>query len=101
MGRGGSTAALLIEAGEAWLEEGGRTSRALWGGSRVAAGEQLATADAIDGEAIAAYGAALATAALAPKLGRARPHGVRSLGHPDPGAISIAYCLIAATRPRH
>jgi dihydroxyacetone kinase len=152
--RGGSTAALLIEAGEAWSDQGGGTSGALWGGALVAAGEQLATADAIDGEAIAAavtaalqavmalgkaipgdktmvdalqtfsdrlhaglqagvsleqalrqaaeaaYEAALATAALAPKLGRARPHGSRSLGHPDPGAMSLAYCLMAATRPR-
>jgi hypothetical protein len=23
-----------------------------------------------------------------------------SLGHPDPGAMSLAYCLMAATRPR-
>ena len=30
----------------------------------------------------------------------ARPHGARSLGHPDPGAMSLAYCLMAATRPR-
>jgi dihydroxyacetone kinase len=152
--RGGSTAALLIEAGEAWSEQGGGTSGALWGGALVAAGEQLARAEAIDGEAIAAavaaalgavmalgkaapgdktmvdalqpfsdrlqaglqageslelalhngaaasLEAALATAALVPKLGRARPHGARSLGHPDPGAMSLAYCLTAATRPR-
>jgi dihydroxyacetone kinase len=152
--RGGSTAALLIEAGEAWSEQGGGTSGALWGGALVAAGEQLARAEAIDGEAIAAavaaalgavmalgkaapgdktmvdalqpfsdrlqaglqageslelalhngaaasWEAALATAALVPKLGRARPHGARSLGHPDPGAMSLAYCLTAATRPR-
>jgi dihydroxyacetone kinase len=152
--RGGSTAALLIEAGEAWSEQGGGTSGALWGGALVAAGEQLARAEAIDGEAIAAavaaalgavmalgkaapgdktmvdalqpfsdrlqaglqageslelalhngaaasLEAALATAALVPKLGRARPHGARSLGHPDPGAMSLAYCVRAATRPR-
>ena len=42
--------------------------------------------------------AAKATAELVPKLGRARPHGSRSLGHPDPGAMSLAYCLIAATQ---
>ncbi len=41
--------------------------------------------------------AAKATAEMLPKLGRARPHGSRSLGHPDPGAMSLAYCLIAAT----
>ena len=42
--------------------------------------------------------AAQATAELLPKLGRARPHGSRSLGHPDPGAMWLAYCLIAATQ---
>ncbi|MCP9802063.1 dihydroxyacetone kinase family protein [Cyanobium sp. T1G-Tous] len=42
--------------------------------------------------------AAQATAEMLPKLGRARPHGSRSLGHPDPGAMSLAYCLIAATQ---
>ena len=31
--------------------------------------------------------AAKATAEMLPKLGRARPHGSRSLGHPDPGAM--------------
>jgi len=41
---------------------------------------------------------AKATAEMLPKLGRARPHGSRSLGHPDPGAMSLAYCLIAATQ---
>ena len=40
--------------------------------------------------------AAQATADLVPKRGRARPHGERSLGHPDPGAMSLAYCLQAA-----
>ena len=42
--------------------------------------------------------AAKATAEMLPKLGRARPHGSRSLGHPDPGAMSLAYCLIAANQ---
>ena len=40
--------------------------------------------------------AAQETADLLPKRGRARPHGERSLGHPDPGAMSLAYCLQAA-----
>ncbi|MGF3057087.1 dihydroxyacetone kinase family protein [Microbacterium sp. YY-01] len=31
-----------------------------------------------------------ATADLLPKLGRARPHQEKSVGHPDPGAISFA-----------
>jgi dihydroxyacetone kinase len=157
--RGGSTATLLIEAGEAWSDQGGGTSGALWGGALMAAGQQLASAassagGASDGDTIAAAvaaalravttlgkaapgdktmvdalqpfsdrlqsgvragesleqalrqaaaassEAALATAQLLPRLGRARPHGERSLGHPDPGAMSLAYALMAATRPR-
>lgn len=43
----------------------------------------------------AAVAAAAATAALRPRLGRARPLAERSLGHPDPGAVSLA--LIAKT----
>jgi dihydroxyacetone kinase len=42
--------------------------------------------------AIAATKAAEATAALAPRLGRARPHAARSVGHPDAGAVSLALC---------
>ncbi|BBX33230.1 dihydroxyacetone kinase [Mycolicibacterium mageritense DSM 44476 = CIP 104973] len=40
--------------------------------------------------AAAAKHAAEATAALRPKLGRARPLAEKSLGHPDPGAVSFA-----------
>ena len=36
--------------------------------------------------------AAEATAALTPRLGRARPLAQRSIGHPDAGAISLALC---------
>lgn len=36
--------------------------------------------------------AAEQTAQLTPKLGRARSHTTRSLGHPDAGAISLAMC---------
>ncbi|WP_399237761.1 DAK2 domain-containing protein [Synechococcus sp. CS-1328] len=39
--------------------------------------------------------AAQATAALLPRLGRARSHGSRSVGHPDPGAVSLAQVLVA------
>ena len=39
--------------------------------------------------------AALATAPLSPRLGRARPLAARSIGHPDAGAVSLA--LIAKT----
>ena len=40
----------------------------------------------------AATKAAEATAQLTPKLGRARSHAARSLGHPDAGAVSLALC---------
>jgi dihydroxyacetone kinase len=36
------------------------------------------------------------TAALVPKIGRARPLAERSIGSPDPGAVSMSLCLIAA-----
>ncbi|NQW32174.1 MAG: dihydroxyacetone kinase family protein [Actinomycetales bacterium] len=44
----------------------------------------------------AATTAAEATAALSPRIGRARPLAERSVGTPDPGAISIAACITAA-----
>jgi dihydroxyacetone kinase len=40
--------------------------------------------------------AAQATAELSPKVGRARPLAARSMGHPDPGAISFVICVRAA-----
>lgn len=39
--------------------------------------------------------AAAATAELAPRLGRARTHGARSVGHPDAGAVSFAQIVTA------
>ena len=54
---------------------------------------------ALEAAAAASLQAARATADLLPKRGRARPHGERSLGHPDPGAMSLAYCLNAALQP--
>jgi dihydroxyacetone kinase len=39
----------------------------------------------------AAFDSAQSTSQLLPKIGRARPHAEKSLGHPDPGAISLAY----------
>jgi dihydroxyacetone kinase len=46
----------------------------------------------------AATVAAEATAQLTPRLGRARSHPARSLGHPDAGAVSLALCarIVAA-----
>lgn len=40
--------------------------------------------------AVAAVAAAKDTADLLPKLGRARPHAQKSVGHPDPGAVSLS-----------
>jgi dihydroxyacetone kinase len=42
--------------------------------------------------ALAATKAAEGTTGLTPKLGRARPHAARSVGHPDAGAVSLALC---------
>jgi dihydroxyacetone kinase len=47
-------------------------------------------AEAWAGAADAATQAAEATAQLTPKLGRAKSHTQRSLGHPDAGAVSLA-----------
>lgn len=56
----------------------------------VAAGTPLAKAWA--DAAVVAEQAAQATASLRPKVGRARPLAERSVGTPDPGAISLAMC---------
>jgi dihydroxyacetone kinase len=47
--------------------------------------------------AAAAARAAEATASLSPRLGRARPLAARSLGHPDPGAVSFAIVMAAVS----
>lgn len=50
-------------------------------------------ADAWTGAARVATEAAEATASVQARRGRARPLGARSLGHPDPGATSLALVL--------
>ena len=55
--------------------------------------------DALAAAAAAAQEAAEATAALRPLKGRARPLAEKSLGHPDPGAVSFG--LIAARISAH
>jgi dihydroxyacetone kinase len=45
----------------------------------------------------AAARSADATASLTPRLGRARPLAARSLGHPDPGAVSFAIAMAAVS----
>ncbi len=61
--------------------------------ARVAEGVPLA--DAWTSAAQVATRAAEATAGLVPRLGRARPHAGRSLGTPDPGAVSFALATTA------
>jgi dihydroxyacetone kinase len=68
-------------------------------GRAVAAGDALVLA--LARAASAAERAASATADLTPRLGRARPLAERSLGHPDPGAVSLAMIVNAlSTRIR-
>lgn len=45
--------------------------------------------------AVVAEDAAQRTAELSPKVGRARPLAARSIGTPDPGAVSFAICVQA------
>lgn len=61
---------------------------------RVNDGDDLAAA--WTGAAADAQRAADETAHLVPRLGRARPHVKKSLGTPDPGAISLALAMTAA-----
>lgn len=61
-----------------------------------AAGKPLTEAWATAADA--AKAAAEATASLMPKLGRARPLAEKSLGHPDPGAISLAMVAHVCTK---
>jgi dihydroxyacetone kinase len=74
----------------------------LW--DRVDAGASLADAWRMAAEAAAT--AAEATAQLQPRIGRARSHPGRSLGTPDPGAVSLALAVgavattLAATEGR-
>ncbi len=55
-------------------------------------------ADAWAGAAETARAAATATAALVPRIGRARPLAERSVGHPDAGAVSLAILAEAVAR---
>lgn len=58
-------------------------------------GQGLSTAWSAAAEAATA--AAAATADLLPRLGRARPHLEKSLGTPDPGAVSFALAVTAVS----
>jgi dihydroxyacetone kinase len=59
----------------------------------IAQGNEVAAALRISAEA--ATNAAAATAALRPRKGRARPLAERSVGSPDPGAVSFALIVTA------
>ena len=61
--------------------------------SKTSSGESLATAWSSAAETCRQ--AAEATASLMPKIGRARPLAERSVGTPDPGAISMALIVTA------
>jgi dihydroxyacetone kinase len=60
-----------------------------------AVGDGQALASAWEAAAERAEQAARETAALRPRVGRARPLADRSVGTPDPGAVSLALCLRA------
>jgi D-erythrulose 4-kinase len=61
--------------------------------ARISNGESLAASWTAASER--ADRAASETAALSPKIGRARPLAQRSVGSPDPGATSLALCVCA------
>lgn len=63
---------------------------------RLDSGEQLP--EAWEGAAEVATAAAHATAAMTARLGRARSHGDKSRGTPDPGAISFALIVDAVLK---
>jgi dihydroxyacetone kinase len=149
--RGAGLRTVLLAAADAWADQAGGTSGALWGAALRAGGAEFsdetapaagnmlaavtAAATAIQSRghaapgdrtmldaliplrdtfaarleagdaaatawrhaAVAAGAAARETASLLPRAGRARTHAQRSLGTPDPGAISLA--LVADAVP--
>jgi dihydroxyacetone kinase-like protein len=69
--------------------------------ARLAAGSGGSACDAVAAAADAAEQGADATAAMVGRAGRASRLGERSLGHPDPGAVSVALMLrVGADRLR-
>jgi dihydroxyacetone kinase len=61
-----------------------------------AVAQGLSLEDAWRAAAQTATEAAEKTSALVPKIGRARPHAEKSVGTPDPGAVSFALAVAAA-----
>jgi dihydroxyacetone kinase len=64
--------------------------------ANVAEGQDLAAAWASAAEK--ADEGAKSTKDMRPRVGRARPLAERSVGNPDPGAVSMALCLAAVGR---
>lgn len=62
---------------------------------RAELGEGQGVAAALTAAAARASAAAAATSELTPRKGRARPLAERSIGHPDPGAVSLALIVEA------
>lgn len=65
---------------------------------KAAVGNDVPLEAAWDEATEAAAAAAEATSALRPKKGRARPLAERSVGHPDPGAVSFVMCARSVSR---
>ncbi len=149
-GQGAGANTTLTAAGDAWSDQAGGTSGALWGAMLTAIGSALgdeqtpttssitvalraalaavqrlggakvgdktlvdalaplvaafdetdgARVDKADAAVTAAEAGAESTRALKARLGRARPLGEKSIGVPDPGAVSLA--RIAAVVAKH
>lgn len=67
--------------------------------AEVAAGSPIAKAWSAAAEAAAS--AAVATAPMRPRIGRARPLAERSVGHADAGATSLAYVIAVIASQNH
>jgi dihydroxyacetone kinase len=61
----------------------------------------LPAAEVLDAAVAAASAAAEASASLRPRRGRARPLAERSVGHPDPGAVSFSIIVASARDALH
>jgi dihydroxyacetone kinase len=64
---------------------------------RAAVRQGASSAEALAAATDAAVAGAAATSAMVPRIGRARPHAAKSLGHPDAGALSLSL-LVRSTR---
>jgi phosphoenolpyruvate---glycerone phosphotransferase subunit DhaL len=100
-----SRAAAMLEAAAEEVERRGRAKlgdrtfldalRPAAEAARRAAGDGRTLAEVVSASAEAAEAGAAATAELVARVGRATRLGERALGHPDPGAVSVAIMLRA------